>query len=123
MLRIKVELVPHGVESMSEVLDTIYVSNDGTGIPGGPNEGGVGNYEVHDNETLAHLHNVDYPSMYACGFIKGLERTPQHRLLLAEQALGVVQDWRKLVFEAEEHPDFDPARSARPKPPTRELGE
>lgn len=95
MLRIRIELVPHGIESASSVLDTIYVSNDGTGVSGGPDSGGIGNYEVHDNETLGHLATVDYPSMYACGFIKGVERTPAHRIFLAEQALGVVQEARQ----------------------------
>lgn len=95
MLRVRIELVPHGIEQASEVLDTIYITNDGTGLPGGPNEGGVGNYEVHDNETLGHLSTVDYPSMYACGFIKGVERSPEHRIFLAEQALGIVRESRK----------------------------
>lgn len=95
MLRVKIELVPHGIEALSEVLDTIYITNDGTGFSGGPNEGGVGNYEVHDNETLTHLHTVDYPNMYACGFIKGVERGPEHRIFLAEEAIGIVRESRK----------------------------
>lgn len=96
MLKVTIELVPHGIESMSEVLDTIFISNDGTAIATGPNEGGFGNYEVHDNETLAHLHTVDYPAMYACGFIKGVARIPEHRIFLAEQALGIVRESRRL---------------------------
>lgn len=101
MLRVKIELLPHGIdaEGFTEVLDTVFISNDGTAVATGPNEGGVSNYEVHDNETLEHLHTVDYPSMYACGFIKGVERSPEHRIFLAEQALGIVQEARKMGEE------------------------
>jgi hypothetical protein len=95
LLKVTIELVPHGIEAYSEVLDTVFISNDGTALATGPNEGGIGNYEVHDNETLEHLHTVDYPRMYACGFIKGVERSPEHRLFLAEQALGIVQESRR----------------------------
>lgn len=119
MLKVTVELVPHGIESMSEILDTIWISNDGTGHgPVGPNEGGVGNYEVHDNETLAHLHTVDYPHMYACGFLKGVERTPEHRIFLAEQALGIVRESRKLATEGA----FDKPHNVYERP-TRSFGE
>lgn len=99
MIRVKIEIVPHGVESRAEILDTVLIANDGTRRALGEDEGGVGNYEVFDNETLGHLHVVDYPHMYACGFIKGVERSPEHRLFLAEQALGVVQEARKLEAE------------------------
>lgn len=99
MIRVKVEIVPHGVESRAEVLDTVLIINDGTRRALGEDEGGVGNYEIHDNGTLEHLHNVDYPHMYASGFIKGVERTPDHRIFLAEQALGIVQEARKLEEE------------------------
>lgn len=97
MLKVTIELVPHGREDAASVLDTIWISNDGSGHGAvGPNEGGVGNYEIHDNETLAHLHTVDYPAMYACGFLKGVERTPEHRIFVAEQAIGIVRASRKL---------------------------
>lgn len=99
MIRVKVEIVPHGVEAAAEVLDSVLIINDGTRVALGEDEGGVGNYEVHDNGDLDHLHVVDYPHMYACGFIKGVERTPKHRLFLAEQALGIVQEARKLEEE------------------------
>lgn len=95
MLRIKVEVVPHGIESVSEVLDEIWVENDGTGIPGGPNDGGVGNYNVFPpGETLEHLHVVDYPSMYACGHIEGVPRDERHRLVVAETALSIVNQYK-----------------------------
>lgn len=99
MIRVQVELVPHGREADAEVLDSILIANDGTLPALGEDEGGFGNYEVFDNETLEHLHVVDYPHMYACGFIKNVERSPEHRLFLAEQALGVVQEARKLEAE------------------------
>lgn len=99
MIRVKVEIVPHGVEARAELLDTILIANDGTLPALGEDEGGFGNYEVFDNETLGHLHAVDYPHMYASGFIKRVERSPEHRLFLAEQAIGVVQEARKLEEE------------------------
>lgn len=117
MIRVRVEIVSHGVEAAAEVLDSVLIINDGTGLCLGEDEGGIGNYEVHDNGTLEHLHNVDYPHMYACGFIKGIERTPAHRLFIAEQALGIVQEARKL----EEEGKFE--GSARVDRPIREFSE
>jgi hypothetical protein len=96
MIRIKIELVPHGVESAAETLDEFVVANDGTGAATGPNEGGWGNYEVFDGDFPR---TVDYPHMYAAGFIKHVERTPAHRLFLCEQALGIIQEARKLEEE------------------------
>lgn len=96
MIRVKVELIPHGRESAASVLDEILIENDGTGFARGPSEGGVGNYNVFDNETIGHLNVVDYPSMYAAGFIKNVERVPGHRTFLAEHALGIVQASREL---------------------------
>ena len=103
MLRIKVELVPHGVESRAETLDEILIANDGTGHATGPDEGGYGNYDVFDGETLEHLNVVDYPSTYACGQVRGVTRTPKHRLFLAEQALGVVQEARAAAEGLDPH--------------------
>lgn len=100
MIRIQVELVPHGNEARAEVLDSVLIANDGTLPALGEDEGGFGNYEVFDNETLGHLHTVDYPHMYAAGFIKCVRRTPEHRMFLAEQALGIVQEARKLEEES-----------------------
>jgi len=53
LIRIKIELIPRGVESMAETLDEVVVANDGTGAATGPNEGGWGNYEVFDGDRLA----------------------------------------------------------------------
>lgn len=95
MLRVKIELVPHGNEKEAEVLDTVIIANDGTGRgPVGPNEGGIGNYDVFDNETVDHLNVVDYPSMYSCGRIEGVERTPDHRIYLAAEAINTVREAR-----------------------------
>lgn len=117
MIRVKVEIVPHGVEAAAEVLDSVLIINDGTGVTLGEDEGGVGNYEIHDNGSLEHLHCVDYPHLYACGFIKGVVRDPSHRLFLAEQGLGVVQEARKLAEEGaldKPHNVFDrPTRNFR----------
>lgn len=96
MLRVKIELVPHGIESAAEVLDEFVVANDGTGMATGPDEGGWGNYEIYDGDFPR---NVDYPHMYAAGFIKHVERTPTHRIFLCEQALGIIQESRKLKQE------------------------
>lgn len=121
MLRVKVELVPHGVEERAEVLDTILIANDGTGVCGGPDEGGVGNYEVFDNETIPHLHVVDYPSMYACGFVRGVTRDAGHRLLLAETAIGVVRQAREENWHERgkgyERPVREPEKEAEPEIP------
>lgn len=108
MLRVKVELVPHGIESRSEVLHDIWIENDGTGTFGGPNEGGVGNYCIFpDGETLGHLHVVDYPSMYACGTLKGVPRTPDHRFKVAAEALSIVREWEDQIKAAEAEEGFD----------------
>lgn len=96
MIRVKIEIVPHGIEGAAEVLDEVVIANDGTIPAGGQNEGGFGNYEVFDGD---YPRVVDYPHMYAAGFIKHVERTPTHRIFLAEQALGIVQEARKLEEE------------------------
>lgn len=96
MLRVKVELVPWGREEAASVIDEVLIENDGSSIAGvGPNQGGVGNYNVFDSESIGHLNMVDYPSMYACGRIEGIERTPNHRFLVAGKALAIVQEARE----------------------------
>lgn len=97
MIRVKIEIVPYGSEARAELLDEVVIANDGTGIPTGQNVGGWGNYEVFDGE---YPENVDYPHMHAAGFIKHVERTPTHRMFLAEQALGIIQEWRELPEDA-----------------------
>lgn len=111
MLRVKVELVPHGRVDASEVIHDIWIENNGTGICGGPNEGGVGNYNIFpDGETLGHLNTVDYPSMYACGVLEGVPRTPDHRFAVAAEALSIVREWNEQIKAAEAEPGFDSAR-------------
>lgn len=93
MLRCRVELLPHGIDAGLEPIYEILVENNGEGIPGGPNEGGVGCYNVFPpEETMGHLHMVDYPSMYACGRIEGVERNEHHRLVVAGHALSIAAE-------------------------------
>ncbi len=104
MLRVKVELVPHGIESQSEVIQDIWIENNGEGIPGGPDDGGVGNYNIFAHgETLDHLSMVDYPGMYACGRLEGVPRTHDHRFIVAEQALSIVREHREAEEDAGMH--------------------
>lgn len=121
MIRVRVEIVPGGIEDRAEVLDEILVENDGTGIALGADEGGIGNYNVFDEESIGHLAVVDYPSMYACGFIKGVERTPEHRLLLAETAISVVRQARDEKWHEHRHgykrPTREPGNEDPPIPP------
>lgn len=97
MIRVKVEIVPHGRVDASEVLHDIWIENDGTSIAGvGPDEGGIGNYNIFpDGETLSHLHVVDYPS--------------------------IVREWNEQVKAAEAEPGFDRARAPVPPKIEREF--
>lgn len=116
MLRVKVEVVPHGYVEASEVVHDIWIENDGTGIHGGPDEGGVGNYNIFPpGETLGHLHMVDYPSMYACGRLMGVPRTPDHRLIVATEALSIVREWEDQITAAEAEEGFDKDRYTPPR--------
>lgn len=116
MLRVKIELIPWGIEAAAETLDEFVVANDGTGVSGGPDEGGWGNYEIFDGDFPR---NVDHPHMHASGFIKHVERTPTHRLFLCEQALGIIQEARKLEGALDgSHNVYDrPTRDFTPEPP------
>lgn len=87
MLRIKIELVPHGDESRVKVLDEVFVGNDGTGERGGPNSGGVGNYDVYETDPREDRDRH-------IGRIEGIERTPEHRVLLARKALELLEKER-----------------------------
>ncbi len=111
MLRVKIEIVPRGYEERAEILDEVLIENDGTGICLGEDEGGVGNYNVFDGASVAHLNVVDYPSMYACARVEGVERSPTHRFLLAGKALAAVQEAREAGHQC-----------ARPADDTRPLG-
>lgn len=113
MIRVKVEIVPNGRIDAAEVLNEIWIENDGTSMAGvGPNEGGIGNYNIFpDGETLEHLHVVDYPSMYACGHLRGVPRTRDHRFIVAAEALSIVRAYEEQVKAAEAEPGYDPARA------------
>lgn len=93
-LRVKVELVPHGVEARAEVLDEFIIGNNGTGVSGGRDSGGVGNYDIYDL-PLAELHMKDEPSMYKLGEVRGIPRSEGHRLEVVRRALQIVERLRK----------------------------
>lgn len=103
-LRVRIELVPHGVEAGAEVLDEVLIGNNGTGIRGGRDSGGVGNYDIFDI-SLAQIHAMDYPEEAKLGEIRGLERSPDHRLTLAKLALEVVEQSRAGQEDIELQPD------------------
>lgn len=123
MIRVKVEIVPHGRVDASEILHDIWIENDGTSTAGvGPDEGGIGNYNIFpDGETLSHLNVVDYPSMYACAHLTGVPRTPDHRFIVAAEALSMVREWNEQVKTTEAEPEFDPARAPIPPKIEREF--
>lgn len=91
MLRVRVELIPHGDESRLEVLDECYIVNDGTGTATGEHEGGIGNYYVTEIDPRV----KDYPEEAAVGRIEGQPRTKTHRTQLAVRALQVIQRGRR----------------------------
>lgn len=95
MLRVRVELVRGGNQNDVEVLDEILIANDGTGIPGGTDEGGVGNYAIWDQMTIDQLHAMDYPYSAKVGELKGIPRSPEHRLEVARRSLQIVEMRRK----------------------------
>lgn len=96
MLVIQATVWPHGAAPYSEYggrftdleIVSIIVGNDGTGEPGGPNEGGTGNYDVFigdpatDNRTKYWKH---------IGRIEGVPRTPTHRVELIRKALDLFE--------------------------------
>lgn len=98
-LRVRVELIPHG-HGKPEILDDITIVNNGTGEPGGRDEGGVGNYDIYE-APIERLHkwaradDWDAVAEAKVGEIRDQERTPGHRTRLAELALAVVQEGRK----------------------------
>lgn len=98
MLRVRVELVPHGVEAGTETLHEVFIGNDGTGYATGPHEGGIGNYVVFldqdPRDLLAstrsdYMAYSDFPGYI--GRIDGIERGPQHRATVARAALALVE--------------------------------
>lgn len=85
MLRVRVEVVPHGREDAALVVDEVWAGNDGTGISGGANEGGVGNYDFWHPPVGTDAWETSIGEVV--GRFEGLKRTPEHRLLLAKLAL------------------------------------
>jgi hypothetical protein len=91
VLRVRVELIPGGNVDDVEILDEVYITNDGTGErpPAGSfnaaNEGGIGNYDVHRavgrSGVVGHL-----------GRIENVLRTKSHRLELAIKALQILRN-------------------------------
>jgi hypothetical protein len=82
MLRIKIEIVPHGVEELTTVLHTLYVGNDGKG------NHSIGHYDVYDEDPRG----APYPRSSRRGWIGRLLWVPRlgtdrNRLRLAERAL------------------------------------
>lgn len=95
-LRVKIELVPYGVEANASILDEFTVANNGTGVSGGADSGGVGNYDVYDR-PIGELHAMDYPQEVKLGEVRGIERTPSHRVKVVRHALEVIEEARKDV--------------------------
>jgi hypothetical protein len=73
-----------------------YVANDMTGGTMGADQGSVGNYDI----SLSDMAHRSLPAALPgyLGKLKGLERTPWHRLEMAEAALARV---RETMEEAE----------------------
>lgn len=94
MLRIRVELIPHGNFGLAEVLDECFVTNDGTGTSGGPDEGGIGNYDV-TREPFRRYPQDSPNTLNALGRIEGIPRAPRHRLDLAIRALQMLRRGNK----------------------------
>jgi hypothetical protein len=88
VLRVRVELIPHGCFEMAETLDVVYITNDGSGTSSGPNEGGIGNYNVTRAPKPAEGDN-------SLGRIEGVPRSPKHRLGLAIRALQMLRQGDK----------------------------
>jgi hypothetical protein len=80
MLRVRVEILPHGDESRAEILEERFVGNDGTGGDA------IGNYDVYDLDPRG----KPYPRELRTGWLGRLEgrrRGPDHRRRLAVEAL------------------------------------
>lgn len=98
MLRVRVEVVPHGLDDQAFVTDEVWVENDGS-LSGT----GFGNYRVKDplgapdhadrgwNEPL------ELPSAAAAhysetvGRIQNIKRSDEHRTAVAAKALNIVR--------------------------------
>lgn len=91
LLRVKVELVPHGIEEAATTLTEVCIGNDGTGGPA------IGNYDVYLGDPRARA----YPRKLRAGWVGRIENFPRHmegrdRDRLAELALHLARgvDWR-----------------------------
>lgn len=82
MLRVRVEIIPWGQHSKTEVMYEAYVANDGTGMGLGANGGGRGNYDISLSDMA---HRWSLPGYL--GRLENLERTPWHRITMARTAL------------------------------------
>jgi hypothetical protein len=82
MLRIKIELVPHGVESQATIIQEIKIWNDLSGTPE------FENYGYSSTETLDTMHWDNYKEgifgwTESKGYIKHFDRTKTVKELLA----------------------------------------
>ena len=80
MLRVRVEIVPHGIESAAEVLEERFIGNDGTGGHD------IGSYDIYDEDPRG----KPYPRNERTGWlgrIENIRRGPEHRRRLAAEAL------------------------------------
>lgn len=84
MLRVKVEVVPFGIESLTKALTTVVVANDGTGPHDEAGHMTHGNYDVYTEDDRTGRQHI--------GRIEGFERTgpDRRRDALAAAALELV---------------------------------
>lgn len=85
MLRVRVEIIPYGDHNQTEVVYEAYVANDGTGLGGGANGGGRGNYDLSLSDMAQRTYPASLPGYL--GRLANLERTPWHRITMARTAL------------------------------------
>lgn len=52
---------------------------------------------------------------HACGHLRGVPRTPDHRFTVATEALSIVKEWNDQVTAAEDEDGFDRARYNPPR--------
>jgi hypothetical protein len=80
MLRVRVEVVPYGIEEAGEVIHERYIGNDGTGGHD------IGSYDIYDEDPRGR----PYPRHERPGWLGRLEgrrRDEDHRRRLAVEAL------------------------------------
>lgn len=84
MLRVKIELVPHGIDEMTTELLTLYIGNNGKGGHS------IGHYDVYEQDPRGH----GYPRSSRPGWIGRLNWVPRigpnkNRIRLAQRALDL----------------------------------